>query len=477
MFELRRPRPPLIVDPDLSFLNSMKQDPKAQQIPPVIAEQGKKAQLLLANPTQNFAAVFVNPFVSDPHGFSVIRFAHLHRPAIPIFILYDKESPISDEDMKKLAVQKAFPKSMGYAEIARLIAPHTLYFDPSAAIEEAKANSDLIGKEITADDSTFLSIRADNFLSGSKSFFDIYVRLSQNHYVKILQAGEDFSPQRIAQYLNKGVTHFFLRKEAQERYLGYCDQITAAIIKNDKISAEVKVSQTLNHGQETMNFLKGNGISESNLEYANNFISNVQNLTTQLNPEKHDFLKTFMADLAAYEHGVGTAMIASLLINPLKIGAAQPVKIIGIGSLLHDIGLYKMDPALKDEVESKMTPEQIQIYQTHPTVGAEMLGRIKGIDPVVVQAVSQHHERRNKTGFPMRLGTGYINRVAEIIGISDEFTRLIKKQKDDPKIDIQKLMELTIYEGFSNYIVDAFKFVFFSHSKDTVKKKPTLKTL
>jgi HD-GYP domain-containing protein (c-di-GMP phosphodiesterase class II) len=88
-----------------------------------------------------------------------------------------------------------------------------------------------------------------------------------------------------------------------------------------------------------------------------------------------------------------------------------------------------------------------------------MLRQIRGVEPVVIQAVEQHHERRSRKGFPYRLGSGNINRVSEIIGISDEFVHLIGKCKVDGS-DPFKLMESTVFHGFSSPVITAFQMIF-----------------
>lgn len=461
MLHPKKQRSTLIVDPDPKFLEALRADPKASQFPPLLSTNGKDAQLKLADPKNLFAGVFVNPTVAGPSGISVIRFCHQHRPATPIFVIYDSNSPFSEDDLIRLPVQKAIPKPLSYTEIMEFVGPAALFFDPNASIETSKKHQDKVDSELSIEDGAFLPIRSEDFLSGAKSFFDIYVRLNSGRYIKILQAGDAFTPDRINSYIQKGVKHFYLRKEAQEQYLAYCDQIATSLLKSKNARAEVKVSQTLNHGEETMTFLRNQGISETNLQHAASFIHNVQELAKQLNPGKNELLKGFLADVAAYEHGVATSMIASMLLGPLKVDSERSVQIIGMAALLHDIGLYKMPPEVQTEDESKMNEEQKTLYRTHPAAGAQILKSIRGVDPAAIQAVAQHHERRNKKGFPARMGAGHINRIAEIVGISDEMARLVEKLRDNPSMSLLQEMELKVFDGFSYPVVDAFRLVFF----------------
>ena len=131
-----------------------------------------------------------------------------------------------------------------------------------------------------------------------------------------------------------------------------------------------------------------------------------------------------------------------------------------MASLCHDIGLMQMPPEVQTEDESKMTEPMRALYRTHPTVAAGILASIPGVDPAVIQAVTQHHDRRDKSGFSNRAQASTLHRVAEMVGIADEYVRLMEKTKVDPNFDVYKEMEKTILPGFSRSIVDAFKKVF-----------------
>ena len=451
----------LVADPDRTFLDSIQADPRTSMLRVDVAANGKAAQLLLADRNLNFAGIVVNPALVDTSGLAVIRFAHQTRPATPVFLIHDGALTIPPEEIARLGIRAALPKPITYSQIVDKVSPATVFFDPKAALDAAKGSTEAVDSEFSAEDAMFFAIRAEDFLAGSKSFFDVYVRLNSSRYLKILQSGDAFSPGRVQAYLEKGIINLYIKKEAQAQYVLYCEQISTALLKKKDVSTSLKISQTLNHGQEAMNFLKNHGISEANLGFAESFVSHVTDLVHQLQPDKNPLLKGFLADVAAYEHGVATATIAALLSKPLKFETNKPVHIVGLACLFHDVGLQKMSPEVQSEDESKMTDDQKLIYRTHPQIGAQILKDVQGLDPVVIQAVAQHHERRDKKGFPSKLGAGAINRIAEIVGISDEFVRLIKAASENPSIHILKEMDLRVFAGFSPTIVDAFRSIFF----------------
>ena len=141
------------------------------------------------------------------------------------------------------------------------------------------------------------------------------------------------------------------------------------------------------------------------------------------------------------------------------MNAHQALHIVGTAALVHDIGLMKMPEKFKEEDESKLSPEEIELYRTHPTVGAAELEKIPRIAGSIPQAVAHHHVRRNQKGFPADVGGSQRNLISEVIGISDDFAALILRSKNDPSIQPIKEMEKA-YEGFTRQVVTAFQNLF-----------------
>ncbi len=245
----------------------------------------------------------------------IVQEFHEKRPGVPMFLLCEEDDDslkeIKSEDLDDLGIRKSLGRSINFEEMINEIAPLEVGFDVEAAID--KADKTEMGGVQISDGTEFCSIRADNFLSGTKSIFDVYVKLSSEKFIKICQAGLPFDEKRVINYLKKGVTHFYIQKNAQEVYLKYCEHLTMRILKSDKVSIHVKVAQTLNFGDQTMGFIKEMGVSESELNATKSFVSATQDMLGQLNPERNDLLRAFLNDAAGYDHGVSTTMKLSLV--------------------------------------------------------------------------------------------------------------------------------------------------------------------
>lgn len=454
---------PLIVDHDINFLASLIGHPKAEQIKPHTTTSGKQAQLIITNPKNRIVAIFINIQLPDNYSLSVIRCAHLCRPSVPIFFLREigQEMPWTDKEVHKLGISEVIVKPVQYHDLlARFSAP-SLLFDAVKLLDEGSADQDDTVDDATlSDDSEFVPIRAINFVSGTKSFFNVYVRVGDRRYLRILHAGDAFSPDRVIQYVHKGVIHFYLKKTGQEQYIRYCDKLASTLISKRQPIEMTHVALTLNHGEETIKFLERNGVSESHLKHAEAYVTNVSQLVKSTGMDKLSIFKDFLEDIVAYEHGVATALIAAILGKHFHFDSQMSSRILGLASLFHDIGLIQMEPELRSENMSLIPDDLLEKYKTHPLIGAQILDRVRGIESSVGNAIAWHHGRRNRAGFPKLIEGGMINRVAELVGISDEFVKLIAESKKIPILNPYVEMEKTVFEGFSYPIVDAFRKVF-----------------
>ena len=137
--------------------------------------------------------------------------------------------------------------------------------------------------------------------------------------------------------------------------------------------------------------------------------------------------------------------------------ADKSLEAVGIAAALHDIGLYKMPAIIQQEDESKMTPDQVDLYHSHPDLGSQIAESLRGLPSAVSQAIAQHHVRHGKHGFPAFSPSGGANRIAEMIGITDDFVRIVGTVEQEGLEERMKAFLMATTTGFSDEVVTAFK--------------------
>ncbi len=448
--------PLLVIDADLEFIASLKNDPAKEFCELISVKNEKELSELLSGPFCPYAGIFLNPAVTQPEGLSILRIAREYRPVLPIYLLYEQNHipSLSIEKMQELGIHQAVKKPLTYSQMVELLSPMAITCNSREFIEQAERSQSVIE---VAQENGFVAVRAEDFLLSSACFFDVYVHLTRNKYLKLLHAGDTFSEDRLEGYIKKGVAYFYIKKDVHEKYLQHCDELVTNLLKEKEAPVEIKVSQVLNYGEQTITFLKNNSVNEQNLKHAYHFVEDVKSLIKQMNIENNKFMSKLLSHTATYEHSVATTLLTGVLSHSLSF-TAEPTRIVGLASFLHDIGLFQMPDFLWSEDESQMTEDQKRNFQVHPILGAKILRTMRTVDAAAIKAVEEHHVRKDGKGFPERHS---FNIVAEIVGICDDFERLIKKTIKNPQFQLLKELERDVFPNFSRQIVYEFRSAFF----------------
>ncbi|MDC1174308.1 HD domain-containing protein [Bacteriovoracaceae bacterium] len=438
-------KPILIADPDLEYYDKFKEDPLWGKVPIIVVETGGEAQGLIKENKGDFSCVVISPDCVIPEGLSVVSFSLKYQPAIPILLLTSLQHSISEEfDPARVGVSDILAKPFDLEKLLKVTGVGT-FFDAQKALEIAKQFKDKVDQEVVGESDAFIAIKADQFVSGKDSLFDVYVRLRVNKYIKILQAGDHFDPKKITDYLEKGVQYFFIRKEAQESYLNYCEKMANILIKSDKVDTNKKFGQLFNQAEVIMDTLCELGVDNESIVYAQKYTKTVLNFIGNV-AEKDDYLSNMMKELSRFEHSCSVVLIASMLSREAGLETDKNMEVLGSAAFLHDVGLIKEADAddmysdgrekyfneqdIIDKLESKQVFGDEKkflegLWETHPLKGSKMVGKIKGIPSIVPQIISQHHAIEFKEK-GLYKGAA-IHPLAEIVEISDQFVRLMTR--------------------------------------------------
>lgn len=99
---------------------------------------------------------------------------------------------------------------------------------------------------------------------------------------------------------------------------------------------------------------------------------------------------------------------------------------IYLAGLLHDIGKIGIDEQVLRK-NGKLTPEERECIQRHPSIGASILRGIKQMRDIV-PGVLCHHERIDGTGYPDGLRGDEIPLTGKIVGLADSFDAMTSRR-------------------------------------------------
>lgn len=127
-------------------------------------------------------------------------------------------------------------------------------------------------------------------------------------------------------------------------------------------------------------------------------------------------------DLSTEEHTRRVAVLAVQVGERLGLGATD-LRTLATAGLLHDIGKLRVPDRILKKPD-KLTNEEYELIRRHPVWRDELLGELDGFSPALRQAVRQHHERLDGTGYPDRVDAPEISVFSRIVAVADVFDAL-----------------------------------------------------
>ncbi len=436
----------LIVDPDKHFYEKLQGDPLYKNIPFKHVYSGSEAQKLLKEDKDSFNSCLISPEVQNPSGAAVVRFSLTYQPTLPIYLIESLNTELDEAiDLDEMGIQGKISKPFDLRMLKEKLGKIIDVFDTDS-IMKTVSTEDKVGQELENKDSDYRPIKAELFVSGSKSLFDIYVKLRKDKFIKIVQGGDVFDVERVIDYLKKGVEHFYIRKEALESYVTYCDRLTSIVAKNKGLDTKKKVGFLFNQGEVTLKAMVDMGVDNDSLVHAQKYFRNTCQLVDRVS-EENDFLATLLKEMAGFEHSSAIVIVASIIAKAAGIETEKSLEALCVAALLHDIGMVSevkkgTDPYSEgenklfdeDEVFEKIMSKKVygdeknrleKMFFNHPELAARQLEAIKGIPSLVPQIIRQHHAHLEKD--LKRFKGGQIHPLAEIIEISDIFVRMMQR--------------------------------------------------
>ncbi|MEO5971524.1 MAG: HD domain-containing phosphohydrolase [Bdellovibrionia bacterium] len=282
---------------------------------------------------------------------------------------------------------------------------------------------------------SFGRIKTELLLAFAPLKGDIYIRLSEDKFVKIFNEGDVFKAEDLQKYtVKKGVDYFYIpREQCGEFAKRYMEEL----VKLLSSSSDGQVTPTtIEQGNDVVKQLYKNlGFTKEVQEIAKS-----QALLTVKTVGKSPDINAFMEKIQNLKgsylsnHSTYTAYLCCAIANVMDWTSNSTFYKLTLASLLHDITLdsdelaaIKSLPEL-EELKGKFKPEEINAYKEHPKVISEMVACMDGLPPDVDRIILQHHEFADGTGFPNKLNHKLISSLGALFIISHDMAQVTLKQ-------------------------------------------------
>ncbi len=131
-----------------------------------------------------------------------------------------------------------------------------------------------------------------------------------------------------------------------------------------------------------------------------------------------------------FDHCVNTALISMSVATQLAM-SNDDVLGIGLGTLLHDLGMLRVPDNVRLKPGSLSVPEWEHVRR-HPDFTADDLERVRRVPPLARTVAAQLHERIDGSGYPCGHKTTAVNRCSRLAAVADCYTAMVRERPYRP---------------------------------------------
>jgi HD-GYP domain-containing protein (c-di-GMP phosphodiesterase class II) len=308
-------------------------------------------------------------------------------------------------------------------------------------------------KESGNENTGYCKIQLYNFFQFNVAVVNIYLKLSQEKFVKIINEGELFTKDILEKYQKKNIKYLYIKNEDFHPFL---EEITKTLLDfyNKKTLTENIQKEVQLASLDNINIsLKSIGLTESTIELANETISSVMSSFKGIN-RLWDYLQNKSKNTTFFsEHSLAVAVLSCAIAKGLEWKTEYTLRKLVMASLLHDIGLESEHLIYLNDIKEKgfeqLTSLEKNEYLEHPKMGCLILKDFPELPANIDTIIMEHHEGPSGSGFPRKLNSFNITPLSCVFIIAERFYHILHKGSFtiDARNDALKILGETYSQG------------------------------
>lgn len=272
----------------------------------------------------------------------------------------------------------------------------------------------------------FIPTHNKNIIIGKSYPCDLFIKLSEEKYVKILSKEEMIVQEFKTKYLAKSINYFYIRNS------DYNDFTKTAFRKKTIFKKrEEEVDATIDAIEALHSYTKEFGISEKIVKQTKMLHEQIEkNATSKIVKGLLGKLKNLEGSFL-YNHSYVTATIALTAGKKFNWFTFKNQEKIYMGSMFHDLGYKNEKNALnemlgKNEIK-KLPFDQQEDILNHCTRFAHHLASEPGVHQDVINIILRHHGAYGDESYPKAINPNEVTLIFALFMLSHDFTTQLYK--------------------------------------------------
>ncbi|MBF0363561.1 MAG: response regulator [Oligoflexia bacterium] len=298
-------------------------------------------------------------------------------------------------------------------------------------------------REVKGDVSDYCKIKIMHFLKFNTINCDVYLKLSEEKFVKVILKDALYSTEIVHKYTTKSIEYLYVLRDDYKNFYENFSRGLAFSLEHEKGALETGVDLQLTGLVTVYEMVHNLGISKEVVELVNGVYKStlaVLNTNKSLSKILQNIMKNYNF---IYEHSLLTSYVASAIAATMDWITESTVQKLMISSLLHDLSLEKISDKV-DLIKTKNIDEFLadnQIDQKikktffdHPQDTSTIIKNSYMLPPDVDWIILQHHEMPDGSGFPHKLDSHNLPPISCLFILAETFSRRVYNRVIDKKL-------------------------------------------
>lgn len=313
-------------------------------------------------------------------------------------------------------------------------------------------------------DQGYCPVKTELLLELSPLQADVYIRLSEEKFLKLFRAGDRFEDRDLERYRDqKHIENLWLKADEVRVVAKRLADELEAKLKNPKLEPDEVAESAKNILPVIQSITERLGVTQEVKTLTQLQVSATLK-SLQFNWRLTGLLKE-LKQQGGYltAHSLALSYVASLIANKTEWSGEYNAAKLCYAAYLHDLTLKNQEVELFDtmadaENSGKFSAQVLKEYQFHPVWAAERCKHFEVIPHDVDPIVRQHHERPDGSGFPRKLKYPQIQPLSAIFILAHELVDFARKRAGNFEMsEFVEAME-PYHLGVFEKIIEAIRF-------------------
>jgi HD-GYP domain-containing protein (c-di-GMP phosphodiesterase class II) len=275
-------------------------------------------------------------------------------------------------------------------------------------------------------------IRADLLQVGTPVPFDIYTSAGR----LLLRRGHPVETElQLERLLQEGLYDPDYAQARAARAIGRSDRVVAEFsrLPSQQVRNRVSIFETLVSAAQALDDLRS--LEPPAAQFEPSIRSTAATIRECCSLDSDAALaQLLLSESLRYSlrHSTNVAILTSLLLSRLRHDPARAESAIA-ASLTMNLSIFDLQDTLHRQQEP-LASDQRTALALHPGQSAKVLRDFGIQDPVWLQAVEQHHEARDGSGYPAGLKEAAICLEAQVVSLADRYCVLVSQRAYRPAL-------------------------------------------